>query len=185
VHVETASVCPSCGTTIHLHDITIHSHVTRPVHTRGTIHIEPEGYLNAMRVDCGNAIVEGRIAGRVTCEGTLRLRGEGICRAQIRTRRLMIDRGAELRFPFTIYADEVLIRGVIEADVHCTGPLHIGRTGSLEGDVEARAMLVDKGASYTGDVKVHAGVKRPEQSTSDEPDVRPLSGWHASRLAFG
>lgn len=185
VHAETASVCPSCGTTIHLHDITIHGHVTRPVHTRGTIHVGREGYLNAMRVACGNAIVEGRIAGRVTCEGTLRLRGEGVCRAQISTRRLIIDRGAELRFPFTIYADEVIIRGRIEADVHCAGSLHIGRTGGLEGDVEARAMLVDKGGSYAGDVKVHADVKRPEREVTDEPDVRPISAWHAPRLAFG
>jgi cytoskeletal protein CcmA (bactofilin family) len=185
VHAETASVCPSCGATIHLHDVEIHGHCTRAIHTRGTVHVGREGYLNAMRVDCGNAIVEGRIGGRVTCEGTLRLRGEGVCRAQITTRRLLVDRGADLRFPFTIHADEVLVRGAVEADMICAGSLHIGRTGGIEGDLEARALVVDKGGRCIGDVRVRADVQRPEREASPEPDIRVLPAWQPPRLAFG
>jgi cytoskeletal protein CcmA (bactofilin family) len=165
--------------------VEIHGHCTRAIHTRGTVHVGREGYLNAMRVDCGNAIVEGRLGGRVTCEGTLRLRGEGVCRAQITTRRLLVDRGADLRFPFTIYADEVLVRGAVEADMICAGALHIGRTGGVEGDIEARALVVDKGGHCVGDVRIRADVQRPEREVSAEPDIRVLPAWQPSRPAFG
>lgn len=179
-----ATQCPACGADIDLHDLTITGHSTRVVQTRGTIHVGREGFLNATRVDCGHAIVEGRIAGKVTCTGTLRLRGGGLCRARIHTRRLMVDRGANLRFAATIYAGEVLIRGPVEADIVCAGPLHIGRHGLLEGDVQARAMHVDKGGGYSGRVEISPGIALPRPDQAERPALRVLPGWQ-TRLAFG
>ncbi len=176
--------CPACGTGIELRDITITTHSTRIVQTRGTVHIEKDGFLNATRVDCGHAVVEGRIAGRVTCEGTLRLRGEGLCRALIRTRRLFIDRGGPLRFTSTIYAEEIILRCPVEADIVCAGRLHIGRHGALEGQVFARGMTVDKGGAYSGDVEISPGVELPRPAGRPEPAPRVAPAWSA-RLAFG
>ncbi len=178
--------CPACGTAIDLHDIEISGHSTRIVQTRGTVRVGRDGFLNSTRVTCGHAFVEGRIAGKITCEGTLRLRGGGLCRAQIRTRRLLIDRGAHLRFASTIYADEVLIRGRIEADIECAGRLHISRHGGLEGDVHSRAMAVDKGGSYAGAVQIFADAARPALSAPRPSEVRVAPAWQGgARLAFG
>ncbi len=179
-----STVCPACGTTIQLQDIEILAHSTRMVETRGTVHVGPEGFLNSTRIVCGNAVVEGRIAGKVTCSGTLRLRGSGLCRAQITTQRLIIDRGAVLRFASTLRAAEIAIRGHAEADVECAGTLHIGRHGGLDGDVLARAMVVDKGGHYAGEVQVSTGIIRPESTPREEREVRVLPGWQAD-LAFG
>jgi cytoskeletal protein CcmA (bactofilin family)/predicted Zn-ribbon and HTH transcriptional regulator len=181
-----STVCPACGTNIQLDDVEILAHSTRIVQTRGTVHVGPEGFLNATRVVCGNAFIEGRIAGKVTCEGTLRLRGSGLCRAKITTRRLIIDRGAILRFTSTLRVEEIVIRGQAEADVECVGTLHIGRYGGLEGDVQARAMVVDKGGHYTGEVQVSTKIIRPdpESASRKEYEVRVLPGWQTD-LAFG
>lgn len=176
--------CRECGATIDLADVEIAGHSTRVVQTRGTVHVGREGFLNSTRVDCANAVVEGRIAGKVTCEGTLRIKGEGVCRAQIRTRRLIVDRGANLHFFYTIYADEVLLRGRITADVRCAGRLHIGRHGGLDGDLLARAMLVDKGGFYAGAVEISARVPSLEPASPDMPEVRVRPAW-LPRLAFG
>ncbi|HEY8900156.1 MAG TPA: polymer-forming cytoskeletal protein [Chthoniobacterales bacterium] len=169
---------------IDLHNIEITGHSTRIVQTRGTVHIGREGFLNATRVTCGHAFVEGRIAGKVTCDGTLRLRGEGICRAQIRTRRLLIDRGTNLRFLYTIYADEVLLRGEIEADVQCAGRIHIGRHGGLDGDIHSRSLIVDKGGHYAGSVEISTALTEPALVSSPKPAVRVVPGWQP-RLSFG
>lgn len=169
---------------IDLADVEITGHSTRIIQTRGTVRVGREGFLNSTRIDCAHAIVEGRIAGKVTCEGTLRLKGEGICRAQIRTQRLIVDRGANLHFPYTILAEEVLLRGRVVADIHCAGRLHIGRYGGLEGDLQARALLVDKGGSYAGDVRISTAVAAPEPIVPDMPEVRVRPAW-LPRLAFG
>lgn len=176
--------CRECGAMIDLTDIEIAGHCTRVIQTRGAVHVGREGFLNSTRVDCANAVVEGRIAGKVTCEGTLRLKGEGICRAQIRTQRLIVDRGANLHFLYTIHAEEILLRGRVVADVHCAGRLHIGRYGGLEGDLHARAMLVDKGGFYAGDVQISADTPAPAPVAPDMPEVRVRPAW-MPRLAFG
>jgi cytoskeletal protein CcmA (bactofilin family) len=176
--------CPACGVDIDLHDIEITGHSTRVVQTGGTVHVGRDGFLNSTRVSCGNAFVEGRIAGKVTCEGTLRLRGDGICRAQIRTHRLLIDRGANLRFFYTIYANEIVIRGLVAADIQCAGSLHIGRHGGLDGDVHSRSMTVDKGGAYAGAVEISPGIAQPALQPRKKSEVRVMPGWQA-RLSFG
>jgi cytoskeletal protein CcmA (bactofilin family) len=185
VHSQMPStVCPACGTTITLQDFEFLGHSTRIIQTRGTVHVGPEGFLNATRLVCGNAFIEGRVAGRITCSDTLRLRGSGLCRAQITTRTLIVDRNTILRFTSKIHADEIVIRGQVEADVECVGTLHIGRYGGLEGNVQARAMVVDKGGQYAGEVQVSTSIIRPEAAPSEEREIRVLPGWQTG-LAFG
>jgi cytoskeletal protein CcmA (bactofilin family)/ribosomal protein S27E len=182
-HAENTA-CPACGTTISFHDIEILGHSTRIIQTRGSIHVGREGFLNSTRIVCGNAFVEGRIAGKVTCEGTLRLRGSGICRAQITAKTLIIDRVAALRFPSMLRVGEIVIRGRVEADVECVGTLHIGRYGALEGDIRARSMIVDKGGSYAGDVQVATTIQRPAEEPREERGPRVSPAWR-TELAFG
>ncbi len=180
-----STLCPTCGTTIDLGDVAIAGHSTRSLDTRGTVHIARNAYLNASSTVCENAFVEGRIAGRVRCSGTLRLRGSGLCRAQIRTRRLLIDRGTQLRFTHSLFAEEILIRGTVEADVQCAGTIRIGRHGSLEGNVQARAMTVDKGGAYLGSVQVTGSWTEPEEreKPGSFPRLEVMPAWR-SAFAF-
>jgi cytoskeletal protein CcmA (bactofilin family) len=178
------SFCTACGTEIDLSNVEVPGHSTRVVQTRGNVHVGRDGFLNSTKVTCGNAVIEGRIAGKVTCSGTLRLKGSGLCRAQITTRQLIIDRGTTLRFLTTIRASEIVIRGLVEADVDCRGTLHIGRYGGLDGDVHARSMIVDKGGHYAGEVKVTTHIHRPEPVEREETAPRVLPGWQTG-LAFG
>jgi cytoskeletal protein CcmA (bactofilin family) len=178
------TACPACGTSIALHDIEITGHSTRIVHTHGTVRVSREGFLNSTRIVCGNAVVEGRIAGRITCSGTLRLGGHGVCRAQITTKSLLIDRGASLQFPYTLHVGDIIVRGHIAADVECAGTLHIGRHGALEGDIRARSMIVEKGGSYAGEVQVATSIERATEETPKPRELRVLPAWQ-TQLAFG
>lgn len=179
-----ATLCPACGTGIELRDIEILRHSTREIFTQGSVRVGRGAFLNSTRIVCGNLIVEGRVAGKITCSGTVRLRGHGICRSQITAKNLLIDRGSQLRFPYTIHVEHALIRGHVEADIVCSGTLHVGRNGGLDGDVQARALSVDKGAFFIGAVEVSTqrSLPSPLQRREETPRLVPL--WNRG-LAFG
>lgn len=179
-----ATLCPGCGTGIELRDLEIARHSTREISTHGTVHVGKNAFLNSTRIVCGGLFVEGRVAGRITCSGTVRLRGHGICRSQIHARNLIIDRGTQLRFPSTIHVENALIRGHVEANIVCSGTLHVGRNGGLDGDVQARALTVDKGAFFVGDVEVSSQKPAPRAVIEPEEKIRILPMWNRS-LAFG
>lgn len=176
--------CPGCGTSIDLRDIEIARTSTREIITQGSVHVAKNAFLNSTRIICGNLHVEGRVSGHIECSGTVRLRGRGICRTKIRSKNLIIDRDSHLRFPYTIHVENALIRGVIEADIVCSGTLHIGRHGGLDGDVQARAMTVDKGASFYGAVEVASNRLEPKEAPRQNEEIRVLPDW-THGLAFG
>jgi cytoskeletal protein CcmA (bactofilin family) len=176
-----SSRCPTCGSETDLTDVHITTHFTRPVDTRGSIHVTPSGYLNSPHTRCASARIEGRFAGRIDCVGTLRIRGEGICRAHIETHTLIIDRGSDFRFAFPIRAEEVLIRGHVEADIFCPGTIRVGRYGLLDGDVHTRSLIVDKGGAYEGSVEVATTIidNYPRAGTIPPPELKVLPAWHS------
>ncbi len=174
-----SSACPTCGSSTNLTDIHITSHFTHSVDTRGSIHVSPTGYLNSPHTRCANAHIEGRFAGRIDCVGTLRIRGNGICRARIETHTLIIDRGSDFRFTFPIRAEEIVIRGHVVADVFCPGTIRVGRYGLLDGDVHTRSLIVDKGGAYEGSVEVATTIidNYPRAGTIQPPELKVLPAW--------
>lgn len=187
-HTETAEIkatqCPACGAGINLRDIEVTRSSSREINTQGTVHVGRHGYLNSTRIVCGSMLCEGRVAGKITCSGTVRLRGHGICRAQIFAKNLIVDRGAQLQIPYTIHVRDALIRGVVEAEIVCSGVLRVGRNGGLDGDVQARGMAVDKGAYFLGSVEVSAKSSQPITSKEDSVQLRPVPFWNRG-FAFG
>ncbi|MGC1479277.1 MAG: polymer-forming cytoskeletal protein [Chthoniobacterales bacterium] len=174
-----ASLCPECGHETELADIRISSHRTRSVDTRGTVHVTRSGFLNCTHTRCGSARIEGRFAGRIDCTGTLRIRGEGTSRSRIEAHTLVIDRGSDLRFAFPIRAEEIVLRGRVEADIFCPGTIRIGRHGALDGNVHARSLVVDKGGDYQGSLEVATTIidNYPRSGTIRPPEVKVLSAW--------
>ncbi len=174
-----SSLCPTCGSETDLADVRVSSHFTRSVDTRGSIYVSSTGYLNSPHVRCANAHIEGRFAGRIDCAGTLRIRGEGVCRARIETHTLVIDRGSDFRFTFPIRAEEILIRGQVEADIFCPGTIRVGRYGLLDGDVHTRSLIVDKGGAYEGSVEVATTIidNYPRAGTIHPPELKVHPAW--------
>jgi len=181
------SHCPSCGTLVQLSDVEISGHSTRNIETCGAIHVGRDGFLNATRLRCGNAYVEGRISGRIRCENTLRLRGSDVSHARITTRQLIVDRHVHIRFLFPVFAENIVIRGSVEAAITCPGAIRIGRHGVLDGNVHARAMIVDNGGSYSGAVQVATTISygEPEKNRDSPLDVQVAPAWRTANLAFG
>lgn len=182
---ETARAnCPTCGTVINLADIHITANSSRCIDTRGTVHVAKDAFLNSVDIRCGSLICDGRISGRIRCVGTARLGGNGVCHAQVFADTVIIDKGANLRLPYPISAREIIVIGKLEADLAPSQRVTVRRRGSVIGTVETRSMIVDRGGSFSGDVRVRSNQitrqkTEPENTATSNKD--PLWQPH---LAF-
>ncbi|HMO38720.1 MAG TPA: polymer-forming cytoskeletal protein [Saprospiraceae bacterium] len=55
-----------------------------------------------------------------------------------------------------IFAQDAVVMGAVKGDVQITETLHLQGTAKIEGNITAKAMIVDEGAVFNGDCKVGA-----------------------------
>ena len=80
----------------------------------------------------GDLVVEGRV------EGDVAVRGE-----------LTIAEGAEMSSQ-AVEAQSVTIAGTLEGDVSATGPVRLGPTARVRGDLRGSTVSIDEGARFSG-----------------------------------
>ncbi len=55
-----------------------------------------------------------------------------------------------------IFAQDAVVMGAVKGDVQIAETLHLQSTAKIEGNITAKAMIVDEGAVFNGDCKVGA-----------------------------
>jgi cytoskeletal protein CcmA (bactofilin family) len=80
----------------------------------------------------GDLVIEGHVEGEVT------LRGD-----------LTVAEGAELSSK-AIEAQSVTIAGSLEGDVNATGPVRLGASARVRGDLRGSTVAIDEGARFSG-----------------------------------
>jgi cytoskeletal protein CcmA (bactofilin family) len=80
----------------------------------------------------GDLVIEGHV------EGDVALRGE-----------LTVAEGAELSSQ-AIEAQSVTIAGTLTGDVHASGPVRLGATARVRGDLQGSTVSIDEGARFSG-----------------------------------
>lgn len=146
--------CPNCNAHIALEDVAIEKRVTRAVQTRGALTIKKFGYLNNQVTICGAADISGGMAGKLFCDGETKIRTAGRLNCEIGSRRIRIERGADVIVAHPIRVHEMIIRGKLTARVFCNGRLRILKRGFLKGEVHARSITVDKGGLLQAELNV-------------------------------
>ena len=152
-----STLCPSCGTSIEFGNLTFSTNVSRPVDTRGNLHIEPSGFLDGGLIVCGKGLIEGRIAGTLHCEGTLRLATVARLSCRVLTKTLVIEKSARADLVFPMQCHDVVVHGQLFGSLHCEGKVRIGKGGVFQGKLEARSVVVDRGGTLLAESAV-AGV---------------------------
>lgn len=146
--------CPNCNAHIALDDVIIDRRVTRTVQTRGALTIKKFGYLNNQLTICGAADISGGMAGRLFCDGETKIRTAGRLNCEIGSRRIRVERGADVIVAHPVRVHEMVVRGKLTARVYCNGRLRILKRGFLKGEVHARSITVDKGGLLQADLNV-------------------------------
>jgi len=150
------SMCPNCTAHIDLRDVTIAHSVSRMVDTRGFLHVLKGASLTNMSSICGSALLEGGWTGRLYCDGTAQLVCRGRFGSELIAQLVVIDKHADVTLLYPIRAAEVIVRGRLSARIFCSGKVRVERSGELLGDVDARAISVDKGGVYDGAIVISA-----------------------------
>jgi cytoskeletal protein CcmA (bactofilin family) len=157
-----SSLCPSCGSYIDLRDLKIAGPFGRSIQTQGEVHITSKGDVSNARVACGSALIEGKMRGSLLCTGVARVKLKGKLLGAVEANQLVIDKKANVEFARPVKAHTVEINGRVSARVMCETLVTINKGGYLEGTVYARAITVEKGGIFSGELFI--GQRDPEQA---------------------
>jgi cytoskeletal protein CcmA (bactofilin family)/ribosomal protein S27E len=150
----TSTICPACSAHIDLRDYKITSAFSRSIRTRGDVHLTGKGDLASSSVVCRSALVEGRLRGNLHCDDTATVNYSGKIPGRISARHIIIDRKADVHCFRRVRAWSIEIKGKMSGEIIAQTMVTVHKKGSLEGDVTARAITVEKGGMFSGQLVI-------------------------------
>jgi cytoskeletal protein CcmA (bactofilin family) len=147
-----SSLCPSCGSYIDLKDFKITGAFGRSIQTQGEVVITAKGEVTSSKIACGSALIEGKLRGNLSCTGTATVKVQGKLAGNIEAHHLLIEKRADVEFVRPVKAHAAEIRGKVSARIMCESCVTIAKGGSLEGVVYAKAINVERGGIFSGEL---------------------------------
>ncbi len=164
------TMCPGCNASISLEDEEFLGPASRPVDTRGHLHVGPQGCLTSSWIICGTARIEGRVSGKLLGEGEVVLAARQLLVCHVTAPSVVIDKHARTSLPVPVCSDALIVRGHLAAPIRCRGRVHVMRGGRLTGEVHARSVAVERGGVLEGDCFVDPG--QPEELAQEILELR-------------
>lgn len=158
----TSTTCPKCSAHLDLRDYKITTSFSRTIRTHGDVHVTAKGDLSSTNVVCRSATIDGRLRSNLHCFETATINQSGKVPGRISANHLLIERKANVHFFRTVRVKSIEIRGHMTGEVEAETVVVIHRNASLEGNVTARAISVEKGGVFTGQLVI--GGSRLEQA---------------------
>jgi cytoskeletal protein CcmA (bactofilin family) len=155
--------CPKCSAHLDLRDYKINTPFSRAIRTHGEVHVTTKGDLSSSSVTCRSALIEGKVRGNFDCAGTATINYSGKIPGRITAHHLLIERKAEVQFFRRVRVKSIEIRGHMTGEVVAETVVVIHRNASLDGDVTAKAISVEKGGVFSGQLVIgSSGLKQAE-----------------------
>jgi cytoskeletal protein CcmA (bactofilin family) len=149
-----STICPACSAHIDLQDYKITTSFSRTIRTHGEVHITSKGDLSSNMVICRSALIEGRLRGSLHCSGAATINFTGKIPGRLVASHIVVERKAEIQFFRRVRVKSIEIRGRMTGEVIADGVVVIHKTGCLDGDVTARAISVEKGGMFSGQLVI-------------------------------
>ena len=157
----TSTICPSCSVHMDLRDYKINTAFSRAIRTHGKVYVTSAGDLSSSTVLCRSAIIQGKLRGSLQCTQRAEFRAPARLQGKISASEVVIGKRADVQFFRRLQVGSIEIRGKMSGEVVAETVVTIRSTGSLDGDVVARAINVEKGGTFSG--RLIIGQKRFEQ----------------------
>ncbi len=158
-----STLCPSCGAGIELSDLDFSANGSRPVDIRGRLRIRSNAHLNNSWIICTDARIEGRITGTILCENQLELLGSGKLSFRATASSTIIGPKATIDMGFPLKTGSLEIHGSLSGQVFCSGTVHVRKHGLLQGSLEARGLVVDRGGRCEAQIKITSSHTPPSE----------------------
>lgn len=144
--------CPGCGSYIDLKDFKIAGPFGRSIQTQGEVIITSKGDVSSAKIACGSALIEGKVRGNLSCTGIATVKMHGQVLGSIEAHQLIIEKRSDVEFVRPVKVHSVEIRGKISARILCESCVTIAKGGELEGVVYAKAINVERGGIFSGEL---------------------------------
>lgn len=146
----TSTTCPKCSAHLDLRDYKITTSFSRSIRTHGEVHVTSKGDLSSSSVVCRSALIEGKLRGNLHCAGTATINFSGKIPGKLTADHVLVERRAEVQFFRRVAVKSIEIRGHMTGEVAAETVVVIHRNASLDGDVTAKSISVEKGGMFTG-----------------------------------
>jgi cytoskeletal protein CcmA (bactofilin family) len=127
-------------------------------------------------------LIEGSLRGCLICTGTARLKIKGRLTGLLDTQHLVVDKGADMEFARLMRTKVFEVKGKARVRV-VADKVIIAKGGWLEGTVYARAITVDAGGVFSGDLNI----SQEEFDIPEEPieTDRQIARFDDDNVAYG
>lgn len=165
---STSSLCPQCSAYIDLSDFKINTAFSRMIQTQGTVTLGSKADVTSSKIACREAYVEGKLRGNLFCTGTAYIKYKGKVSGSVEARHIAIAKRTHVEFVRTVKARSIEIAGTVSANLQINGTVKIAKRGRLEGTVHAKAIVVEKGGIFLGELIIG-------QTAMVQPELRPAA----------
>jgi cytoskeletal protein CcmA (bactofilin family) len=145
-----SSTCPKCSAHLDLRDYKITTSFSRSIRTHGEVHVTAKGDLSSSNVVCRSVLIEGKLRGDVHCAGTATVNFSGKIPGRLVANHVLIERKSDVQFFRRLRVKSIEIRGHMTGEVIAETVVVIHRNASLDGDVTAKSISVEKGGMFSG-----------------------------------
>jgi cytoskeletal protein CcmA (bactofilin family)/ribosomal protein S27E len=145
-----SAMCKRCSSYIDLQDYTINSAVSKNFKTKGRFVVEGKGYVFNTEITAREIVVRGRIIGKLKAEQSLTICSTADINGSFRSPLLIIPEETTFRWKEPLHLTSVEVLGEFVGDVTADANVILRRTGRLFGNVIARNLIMEEGATLVG-----------------------------------
>ncbi len=151
-----STMCKRCGRYVDLKSYRITNAVSKNFKTKGAFVVEPKGYVFNTEAVVGEAVIKGRLLGKLLVEGALEIHSTAEIRGSFQAGRLVIPAANHFRWKELINVNSAEIAGELANDLRVEGAVVVRSTARVFGDITAHHLIVEPGAVLVGRIQVGA-----------------------------
>ena len=149
-----STMCKRCSSHVDLSNYQITQTVSKNFRTHGRLVVEENGYVLNTDALVSDAVIKGRLLGRLVVRRTLKIHSTARINGRITAGRLIIPAGHHFRWPEVLCVGGAEISGELAADLQTAGTVQLTSTARLFGDIRAGHLVVESGAVFVGTAKI-------------------------------
>jgi len=149
-----STMCKKCSSHVDLRDYQITQTYSKNYRTYGRLVIEEKGYLLNTDSHVGEAVVKGRVIGKLVAERSLEIHTTASIKGTVSAGRLIVPAGNHFRWAEALRVGAAEIGGELVANLQSAGTVLLRSTARLFGNVEARNLVVESGAVFVGAARI-------------------------------
>jgi cytoskeletal protein CcmA (bactofilin family) len=149
-----STMCKRCSSHVDLRDYQITQTISKNFRTYGRLFVEEKGYVLNTDSLVGEAVIKGRLIGKIVAHRTLEIYSTAAIKGSFNTGKLIIPAGNSFRWPELLRIGGADISGELVANIQSSGTVILRSAAHFFGDIQAANLVVESGAVFVGNAKI-------------------------------